>query len=257
MVTRADPTALRAPDLLQRDFTATRPDRSWVADFTYCSTWSGIVYVAFVVDVFSRRIVGWKAASTMATSLVLDALNMAAWTRRGVGIDGVVCHSDAGSQGGFKWSSQHLETEVVRDDQQAPAPADDPRPAREDVVAGSAVDGSAPGSSPVLGGDRPRSVDRGRRWQDRRVIRGWGPMVPGGWRDASLTLAPVSGRYLSFAEREDIAILHAQKLGVRARSEASFSVHGLTQPSSAVDAHARARAPHVRPIDRSYAFCAA
>ena len=65
---------------------------------TYCSTWSGIVYVSFVVDVFSRRIVGWKASRTMATSLVLDALNMAAWTRRGVDIDGVVCHSDAGSQ---------------------------------------------------------------------------------------------------------------------------------------------------------------
>jgi len=96
--TRSDPAATRAPDLLKRDFTANRPDRTWVADFTYCSTWSGIVYVAFVVDVFSRRIVGWKASRTMATSLVLDALNMAAWTRRGVDIDGVVCHSDAGSQ---------------------------------------------------------------------------------------------------------------------------------------------------------------
>ena len=96
--TRSDPAALRAPDLLKRNFTATRPDRSWVADFTYCSTWSGIVYVAFVVDVFSRRIVGWKAARTMAASLVIDALNMAAWTRRGVDIHGVVCHSDAGSQ---------------------------------------------------------------------------------------------------------------------------------------------------------------
>jgi transposase InsO family protein len=96
--TRADPAAVRAPDLLKRDFTADRPDRTWVADFTYCSTWSGIVYVSFVVDVFSRRIVGWKASRTMATSLVLDALNMAAWARRGVDIDGVVCHSDAGSQ---------------------------------------------------------------------------------------------------------------------------------------------------------------
>jgi putative transposase len=96
--TRSDPAAVRAPDLVKRDFTADRPDRTWVADFTYCSTWSGIVYVAFVVDVFSRRIVGWKASRTMHTSLVLDALNMAAWTRRGVDIDGVVCHSDAGSQ---------------------------------------------------------------------------------------------------------------------------------------------------------------
>jgi transposase InsO family protein len=96
--TRSDPGHVRAPDLVGRDFTATRPNEKWVADFTYCSTWSGVVYVAFVVDVFSRRIVGWKAARTMHASLVIDALNMAAWTRRGVDIDGVVCHSDAGSQ---------------------------------------------------------------------------------------------------------------------------------------------------------------
>ena len=96
--TKADPAAVRAPDLVQRNFTASRPDHTWVADFTYCSTWSGIVYVAFVVDVFSRRIVGWKAARSMHASLVVDALNMAAWTRRGTGIDGVICHSDAGSQ---------------------------------------------------------------------------------------------------------------------------------------------------------------
>ncbi len=96
--THADPAAVRASDLVQRDFTATRPDEKWVCDFTYCSTWSGIVYVAFVTDVFSRRIVGWKAARSMTATLVVDALNMAAWTRRGVDIDGVICHSDAGSQ---------------------------------------------------------------------------------------------------------------------------------------------------------------
>jgi putative transposase len=96
--THADPGAVRAPDLIKRDFTATRPNEKWVADFTYCSTWSGIVYVAFVIDVFSRRIVGWKAARTMHANVVVDALNMAAWTRRGVDLDGVICHSDAGSQ---------------------------------------------------------------------------------------------------------------------------------------------------------------
>jgi len=96
--TRPDPAHGRAPDLVRRKFVADRPDRLWVTDFTYCSTWSGIVYVAFVVDVFSRRIVGWKAARSMQVCLVLDALNMAAWCRRGAGIDGVVCHSDAGSQ---------------------------------------------------------------------------------------------------------------------------------------------------------------
>ena len=96
--TRPDPAAARAPDLVCRDFTADRPDALWVADFTYCSTWSGIVYVAFVIDVFSRRIVGWKASWSMSARLVLDALNMAAWSRRGTALDGLVCHSDAGSQ---------------------------------------------------------------------------------------------------------------------------------------------------------------
>ena len=96
--THADPAAVRAPDLVKRNFTASGPDHLWVADFTYCSTWSGIVYVAFVVDVFSRRIVGWKAARTMHAALVVDALNMAAWTRRGVDLTGLICHHDAGSQ---------------------------------------------------------------------------------------------------------------------------------------------------------------
>ncbi len=96
--THADPAAVRAPDLVKRNFTATRPDELWVADFTYCSTWSGVVYVAFVIDVFSRRIVGWKAARTMHAALVVDALNMAAWTRRGTDLAGLICHHDAGSQ---------------------------------------------------------------------------------------------------------------------------------------------------------------
>ena len=107
--TRSDPAQVRAPDLVNRDFTATRPNHKWVADFTYCSTWSGIVYVAFIIDVFSRRIVGWKASRTMTIPLVLDALNMAAWTRRGVALDGLICHSDAGSQAGFNRSSQHFD----------------------------------------------------------------------------------------------------------------------------------------------------
>jgi putative transposase len=96
--TKSDPAHVRAPDLVNRNFSASRPDELWVCDFTYCSTWSGIVYVAFVIDVFSRRLVGWKAARSMTTALVLDALNMAAWTRRHSGLAGLTCHSDAGSQ---------------------------------------------------------------------------------------------------------------------------------------------------------------
>ncbi|MGH8987349.1 MAG: IS3 family transposase, partial [Acidimicrobiales bacterium] len=96
--THADPSAPRAPDLLGRDFTATAPNMKWVCDFTYCSTWSGVVYVAFVVDCMSRRIVGWKAARSMSVTLVLHALDMAAWVRRNVDLAGLICHSDAGSQ---------------------------------------------------------------------------------------------------------------------------------------------------------------
>jgi putative transposase len=96
--TKADATHPRAPDLVQRNFTAERPDQLWVADFTYCSTWSGIVYVAFIIDVYSRRLVGWKASRSMTAALVIDALNMAAWTRRHTSLEGLVCHTDAGSQ---------------------------------------------------------------------------------------------------------------------------------------------------------------
>ena len=96
--TKSDSAHVRAPDLVNRDFTASRPDALWVADFTYCSTWSGVVYVAFIIDVYSRRLVGWKAARSMTTALVLDALNMAAWTRRHTSLDGLICHTDAGSQ---------------------------------------------------------------------------------------------------------------------------------------------------------------
>jgi putative transposase len=91
----------RAGDLLNRDFTAPAPNRRWVADFTYVAAWSGIVYVAFVVDIYSRAIVGWAAATHKRTKLVLDALQMALWRRDRDGHPagpGLVHHSDAGSQ---------------------------------------------------------------------------------------------------------------------------------------------------------------
>ncbi len=96
--TKPDPAAHRAPDLVQRNFSAQRPDRLWVADFTYLRCWEGVVFFSFVIDVFSRRVVGWQFASHMRTDLVLDALRMAL-TRRQAGADvDLVHHSDAGSQ---------------------------------------------------------------------------------------------------------------------------------------------------------------
>ncbi len=103
--TRRDETASRAADLVERHFHASRPNQLWVTDLTYVASWAGTVYACFIVDVFSRTIVGWRVATTMATETVLDALEMARWSR-GTRLEGLVCHSDAGSQPGFKGSSQ-------------------------------------------------------------------------------------------------------------------------------------------------------
>jgi putative transposase len=99
--TVSDPAAPRPVDLVARDFNPLAPDRLWVADFTHVPTWSGMVYVAFVIDAYSRRILGWRAAASMKTALVLDAVEQAIWTRgrAGVGdLTGLVHHNDAGSQ---------------------------------------------------------------------------------------------------------------------------------------------------------------
>lgn len=95
VVTTVKSDSRQAPDLVKRDFTASVPDRLWVADITYVPTWAGFLYLAVVLDAFSRRIVGWSMATTLAARLVLDALNMALITRRP---RGVIHHSDQGSQ---------------------------------------------------------------------------------------------------------------------------------------------------------------
>ena len=98
VTTRADAAAERPADLVDRQFAATRPNQLWVADFTYVATWRGFVYVAFVIDVFARRIVGWRVSSSLATDFVLDALEQAIYDRRGAGVDALVHHSDRGTQ---------------------------------------------------------------------------------------------------------------------------------------------------------------
>jgi transposase InsO family protein len=94
--TVADEASARPLDLVQREFQATRPNQLWVADITYVATWAGFVYVAFVVDVFSRSIVGWRVSSSLRSDLALDALEQALHARPG--IDELVHHSDRGSQ---------------------------------------------------------------------------------------------------------------------------------------------------------------
>jgi len=96
--TIADPDATRAPDLVNRNFTAVAPNQLWVTDLTYVPTRSGMAYVCFIVDAFSRRIVGWRVASNMKTDMVLDALEMARRSRGRRRLVGLVAHADAGSQ---------------------------------------------------------------------------------------------------------------------------------------------------------------
>jgi len=98
VTTRSDRSSPRAPDLVNRQFKASRPNELWVCDFTYVPTWSGFAYTAFVTDVYSRMIVGWRTAASMTADLVTDALEMAIFSRRHQLLRGVIAHSDAGSQ---------------------------------------------------------------------------------------------------------------------------------------------------------------
>lgn len=96
--TRPDTAAVRAPDLVTRDFGATRPNQLWVADLTYVATWRGFAYVAFVIDVFARRIVGWRVSSSLRSDLALDALEQALYDRPLGAAERLVHHSDRGVQ---------------------------------------------------------------------------------------------------------------------------------------------------------------
>lgn len=114
VTTTGDAKAARHPDHIQRRWAwPSRPDQWWVADFTYVWTPRGFCYVSFITDVFSRRILGWRVMTAKTTTLVLSALEQSLFTRRRTNVEftttGLLHHSDAGSQGGFNWSSQHLD----------------------------------------------------------------------------------------------------------------------------------------------------
>ena len=103
VTTLADPRGERAVDLVDRKFYTDGPDRLWVVDITYIPTWAGFLYLAMVLDVYSRRIVGWAMETHLKTELILAALDMAVTQRRP---SAVIHHSDRGCQPGFNWSSQ-------------------------------------------------------------------------------------------------------------------------------------------------------
>ena len=111
--TRTDPATARHPDLVERAFRAEAPNQLWVTDLTYVATWAGVAYVCFIVDAFSRMIVGWRVAGHMRTAMVLDALEMARWSR-GTRLEGLRCHSDAGSQfTSLRWGERLAEIGAV------------------------------------------------------------------------------------------------------------------------------------------------
>ena len=112
--TLAAAVAAQPGDLVERRFTASAPNRLWVADLTYVPTWSGFCYAAFVTDAFSRRIVGWRVSASLRADLALDALEMAIWVRQEDVLDGLIHHSDRGTQGEFMRSSQRLTRGGVR-----------------------------------------------------------------------------------------------------------------------------------------------
>jgi putative transposase len=122
VTTIPETAAARPPDLVTRQFTAVRPNQLWVADLTYIATWHGFVYVAFVIDVFSRRIVGWRASNSLRSDLALDALEQALYDRPITPAEPLVHHSDRGVQPEFNWSSQHCLCEPIVEPHRAPRP---------------------------------------------------------------------------------------------------------------------------------------
>ncbi len=159
---------------------APRPD-----PYTYVPTWTGFVYVAFVIDAFSRRIVGWRAARSMTTDLVLDALEHAFFTRAQDGVTDLtrlVAHSDAGSQGGINRSSQHLVKMEVFDGSSTTGFGSWRAP--DDEIAWSSVSAQARGAG-VLAADRGGHGQRGRRGRCGRVRAGRVAVVPPRWRHAT------------------------------------------------------------------------
>ena len=187
--TRPESGAVRPADLVERDFSATEPNRLWVSDLTYVATWAGVAYVCFIVDAFSRRIVGWRVAAHMRTTMVLDALEMAR-ASRATHLAGLVAHSDAGSQGGFKWSSQHLDVEVC--DGQEVGVVGDADGETGDEVAGASADSSGCGAG-VLGEDRRGAHERGRGDRVRGVGSRRDALVPRTWGNANSRAGSVDG----------------------------------------------------------------
>ena len=173
------------PDLVQRQFTATGPDQLWVADITYCRTFSGWAYAAFVIDVFSRRVVGWQLSKSLRTDLAVDALEMGIWTRQRERRDvtGLTHHSDKGVQGALNRSSQHLVMMEVSDG--AAAAAGGSSVATGDALAGTVYPGPPCGAR-VLAADRRGQEHRAGVDRVGCVVARGVALVSSRWRDGAV-----------------------------------------------------------------------
>ncbi|WP_404371751.1 IS3 family transposase [Kytococcus sedentarius] len=172
------------PDLVERRFVADRPRQLWVADITYVRTITGFCYVAFITDVYSRKIVGWAVSSSLHTAgLPLLALEHALLsTGASRGHKGLVHHSDRGVQGGFNWSSQHLDQEVS--DGSSSTGSRQGGSSEAPFAGASEVPEARRGG--VLGRDRERTARGGSRGRLRRGARGRREMVPTRWRHGAV-----------------------------------------------------------------------
>ena len=203
------------PDLVERKFAADRPRQLWVADITYVRILAGFCYVAFITDVFSRRIVGWAVAPTLHTqSLPLLALEHALLSTGASRNDsGLVHHSDRGSQGGFNWWTQHLRSRRVLMG----------RPAgwlKELTGRSAMISPGAPKTRRSIERRFWKEIATGSSSEDAAGKVGVSAAVGARWfRQGggmrTIELTEPGGRYLSFPEREEIAVLHAQQVGVR------------------------------------------
>jgi putative transposase len=174
----------RPEDLVERKFVATGPNALWVADLTYVRTHAGWTYVAFVLDVFSRMIVGWQVSTTLRTDLALDALEMGLWSRQRAGQDvtGLIHHSDRGVQGEINRSSQHPIMEVLSGASSTGSGSGGPAEAA--LAWSSEVPASRRGR--VLGRDRQGATAHRSRCGGRRGASGRSAVVPQRWRHAAL-----------------------------------------------------------------------
>jgi hypothetical protein len=177
--TRRDAQAQISDDLVQRQFRATEPNALWVSDITYLPTWQGFLYLAVVIDAYSRRVVGWSMANHLRTELVLDALEMALWNRRPA--PGLIHHSDHGCQTGFKGSSQHLPRRCDGSTKATTVGSGTPR---SNALTRSSTGGTSRGSATFLVDDCQRP-DHGGRWSGGGDFTRCGsPLVPAKWGHA-------------------------------------------------------------------------